>query len=143
MRQRDEVIAEVIEWALRVIEVVLTEQPTMHISSETYNKLQGILASQCRIHEQLAERLLKEHLNRKGYQIVDRRSLAKVFLSAKSEDYDHAYDAYRFLVDEGIDVFFSPWLVVRTFLLTTVACFASSLYPTYRLLRSGPSSLHA
>lgn len=41
----------------------------------------------------------------------------------------------------SIDIGFDPWIFVKTLLLTAIACLASSVYPTYQLMKaqSGPS----
>ncbi len=37
----------------------------------------------------------------------------------------------------SIDVYLSPWIFVKLFLLTAAACLAASAYPTWRLMKSG------
>jgi len=37
----------------------------------------------------------------------------------------------------SIDIFVNPWILVKTLLLTTGACLAASVYPTYRLITRG------
>ena len=39
----------------------------------------------------------------------------------------------------SIDVFFDPWVFAKTAILTLLACFAASGYPTYRLLQKLPA----
>jgi putative ABC transport system permease protein len=39
----------------------------------------------------------------------------------------------------SVDVFFSPWLFLKTFLLTMGACLAASIHPSLRVLRSSRS----
>ncbi|MEW6533865.1 MAG: FtsX-like permease family protein [Thermodesulfobacteriota bacterium] len=36
----------------------------------------------------------------------------------------------------SVDIYFNHWIFAKTFLLTMIACLASSIYPTYRLINS-------
>jgi putative ABC transport system permease protein len=36
----------------------------------------------------------------------------------------------------SIDIYLNPWVFIKTFFLTAGACVVSSLYPTYKLIRS-------
>jgi putative ABC transport system permease protein len=43
----------------------------------------------------------------------------------------------------SIDIKLNPWVFLETFLLTMAACFASSLYPTLKLMRAKSASILA
>jgi putative ABC transport system permease protein len=40
----------------------------------------------------------------------------------------------------SVDIHFDPWILLKTFFLTAIACLASSLYPTLKLARAGAST---